>query len=84
MGQYTITALISDVPQLATGASYLFFENRVAATGAYRSAHPDGPFSVSNETVKSVASLSTFEGDLKRGTRKDLFLNAVRAVGPCK
>ncbi|HUF48988.1 MAG TPA: hypothetical protein VMM93_14315 [Vicinamibacterales bacterium] len=84
VGEHTVTAYISDVPTLVTGASYLFFEKRVGATGAYRSAHHLGTFSVSNETVKSLESLRVFEGDLARGTRKDLFVNAVRAVDPCK
>ena len=79
-----ITAFISDVPRLETGASYLFFENGVPATGATRSAHADGTFAVSNDSVRSLTSVQTLGGDLAKGTRKDLFLNAVRAVGPCK
>ena len=54
-------------------------------TGATRSAHVDGTFAASHDTVRSLASMQTFEGDLAKGTRKDLFLmNAVRAVGSCK
>ena len=84
VGEHTVTAYLSDVPKLIVGASYLFFEKRVAATGGYRSARHDGTFSVTDETVKSLGRLPALEGDLAKGARKDLFLNAVRAAGPCR
>jgi len=77
---HTVTAYVSDAYRLVTGESYLFFEKRVRETGAYRSTDHYGTFFVSNETVSSLASTPVIEGELAKGTRKDQFLNAVRAA----
>lgn len=86
IGEHTTTAFVSDVPELGIGAAYVFFATRIAATGAYRSAHHEGTVSLTDDTarVRSLPSFSTSEGDLARGIAKDLFLTEVRGIGPCK
>lgn len=80
----TVSVKLNDSPALITGLSYLFFGKRIAATGAYRSAHVNGTLRVTDTSVVGLTSAPAFEGDIAEGTRRDLFLNTVRAGGSCR